>query len=161
MTKWETQPSARMDRSLVLCCSHSWLWTAAGWEKSSQAGWSPEQVSLVPLWGELYVQLSFPPPFWHNSRYYFFVKSSGRFSELRQHAAYFRGKENNCICRQADLHYLNIARSVPLSFRVYKWMKVLWQLRNYCKINSSDAHIFVCSYILSKPNGRKKYLWFR
>lgn len=100
----------------------------------------------------------FPPPFPHISHYYFFVKSSGRFSELRQHAAYFRGEENNCICRQADLHYLNKDRSAPLSFTVYKWMKVLWQLRNYCKINSLDAHIFVCSYILSKPNRRKKYL---
>lgn len=26
MTKWATQPSGRMDRSLVLCCSHCWLW---------------------------------------------------------------------------------------------------------------------------------------
>lgn len=84
------------------------------------------------------------------------MKLLGRFYELRQHTSYFRGEENNYICRQADLHYLNKDRSVPLSFTVYKWMKVLWQLRNYCKINNLDAHIFVCSYILSKRKWKEE-----
>lgn len=69
---------------------------------------------------------------------------------------FYRGRNYLCICRQADLHYLNKDRSVPLSFIVYKWMQVSWQLRNCCKINSWDAHVFVCSNILSKPKWKEE-----
>lgn len=142
--------------------SLSTMGTPAVWEKSSLAGWSPEQVSLVPLWRELYVQLSFPPLFWHISHYYFFCEIIGQISELRQHTAYFRGEENNCASAG------RLTCIIWIKTDLFLWVL---QFTSGCRscgnwetavrlTTGMHIDLSVLTYF-QNPNGRKKYVWFR
>lgn len=152
MTKWETQPSGRMDRSLVLCCTVNYRNNSSvGEEQSSRlksrAGVSGSFVSCMSS-SHLLLPFNISPVttfLWNCWADFMNWDSIHLISEGKKTAS--AGRLTCIIWIKTDLF---------LWVTVYKWMKVLWQLRNYCKINNLDAHIFVCSYILSKRKWKEE-----